>query len=102
MDPRPPTIDSAVTPSVPRLSEAATTFAEARVDAARLRNSLEVLSTFGRPAGGSFVDGVTRVAFSDADVAGREYAVDLMKAAGMIVRIDPAGNIVGRREGSDP
>ena len=41
------------------------------VSAAALRSRLEALSVFGRPAGGSFADGVSRVGFSDADVAGR-------------------------------
>jgi N-carbamoyl-L-amino-acid hydrolase len=42
------------------------------------------------------------VAFSDADVAGRAYVVGLMKQAGLAVRVDVAGNIIGRREGSEP
>ena len=72
-----------------------------RVDAARLRQSLEGLSVCGRPAGGSFADGVSRVAYSDADVAGRQYVMELMKAAGMALRTDTAGNIFGERAGSD-
>ena len=42
-----------------------------QVDAARLRERIEALSVFGRPAGGTFADGVSRVAYSDADVAVR-------------------------------
>jgi N-carbamoyl-L-amino-acid hydrolase len=72
-----------------------------RADAAVLRQRIEALSVFGRPAGGSFADGVSRVAFSDADVAGRRYVTDLMRAAGLEPRIDPAGNIFGRRAGTD-
>jgi N-carbamoyl-L-amino-acid hydrolase len=71
-----------------------------RINADRLRHSLEELSVFGRPAGGSFSDGVSRVAFTDADVAGRNYAMQLMRACGMEPRIDPAGNIFGLRSGS--
>ncbi len=67
----------------------------------RLRRQLEGLSVYGRPVGGTFADGVSRVAFSDADVAGRRYVMGLMKEAGLAPRIDPAGNIWGRREGSD-
>ena len=37
-----------------------------------LRERIEALSMFGRPAGGTFADGVSRVAYSDADVAGRQ------------------------------
>jgi beta-ureidopropionase / N-carbamoyl-L-amino-acid hydrolase len=72
-----------------------------RVDGAALRNRLERLSTFGRPASGSFADGVSRVAYSDADLQGREYVIGLMRAAGLDTRIDPAGNIFGRRPGGD-
>jgi N-carbamoyl-L-amino-acid hydrolase len=79
-------------------------FAQGRpgVDGAMLRARLEALSVFGRPAGGSFADGVSRVAYSDADLAGRTYVIDLMRAAGLDPRIDPAGNIFGRRAGTDP
>src|SRR2546425_12994728 len=72
-----------------------------RVNGARLREHLEALSVFGRPAGGTFSDGVSRVAFSDADVAGRAYTMQLMEAAGLKPRIDPARNILARRNGSD-
>jgi N-carbamoyl-L-amino-acid hydrolase len=41
------------------------------------------------------------VAYSDADLKGREYAISLMKEAGLDVHIDAAGNIVGARAGSD-
>src|SRR5437762_12703756 len=73
-----------------------------RIDGARLRTHLEELSVFGRPAGGTFADGVSRVAYSDADVAGRAYVRKLMDAAGLRTTIDSAGNIYGRRDGADP
>src|SRR5207249_2805348 len=41
-----------------------------RVDASALRERIERLSTFGRPSGGTFADGVSRTAYSDADVEG--------------------------------
>ena len=78
-----------------------TSAAFASIDGSALRHRLETLSAFGRPAGGSFADGVSRVAYSDADVQGRTYVIDLMKAAALETRIDPAGNIFGRRPGSD-
>lgn len=46
--------------------------------------------------------GVSRVAYSDADIAGRAYVMSLMKAARLDVSIDAAGNIIGKRPGSDP
>jgi N-carbamoyl-L-amino-acid hydrolase len=71
------------------------------VDATKLRQRIEALSLFGRRPGGTFADGVTRVAYSDADLAGRNYIMGLMRLAGLEPRIDPAGNIFARREGTD-
>jgi N-carbamoyl-L-amino-acid hydrolase len=73
----------------------------ARVDAMALRRRIEGLSMFGRPSGGTFADGVSRVAYSDADLDGRRYVIDLLRAAGLDPRLDPAGNIFGRRAGTD-
>src|SRR4051812_13755520 len=72
-----------------------------RVNQARLREHLEALSVFGRPAGGSFADGVSRSAYSDADVAGRLYVLKLIEGLGLKPRIDAAGNIFALRRGSD-
>jgi N-carbamoyl-L-amino-acid hydrolase len=72
-----------------------------RINPDRLRESLEGLSVYGRPEGGTFGNGVSRVGFSDADVAGRNYAMQLMRGFGMEPRVDPAGNIFGSRSGSD-
>ena len=77
-------------------------FQAPRVDAAALRSRIESLSVFGRPANGTFADGVSRVAYSDADIAGRGYVTNLMRAAGLEPRIDPAGNIFANRTGSEP
>ena len=71
------------------------------VDAAALRQRIEALSVFGRKPGGTFADGVSRVAYTDADVAGRKYVMDLMRGAGLTPRIDPAGNIFALRPGRD-
>ncbi|HXB70203.1 MAG TPA: Zn-dependent hydrolase [Candidatus Acidoferrales bacterium] len=75
--------------------------AQPRVNGARLRQHIEALSVYGRPAGGTFADGVSRVAYSEADVAGRRYVMGLMEGAGMKPGIDAAGNIFARRNGSD-
>jgi len=67
-------------------------------DVGRIQQRITALSAFGaNPQGG-----VSRVAFSDADIAGREYIKDLMGQAGLDVRVDAAGNVIGRRKGSDP
>jgi N-carbamoyl-L-amino-acid hydrolase len=72
-----------------------------RVDALALRQRIETLSLHGRPQGGTFADGVSRVAYSDADVAGRRYVMELIRAAGLEPRVDPAGNIFARRAGRE-
>jgi N-carbamoyl-L-amino-acid hydrolase len=69
-----------------------------RADPRRLEARILELGRFGANLEG----GVSRVAFSSADVAGRAYVVSLMRAAGLQVRVDAAGNILGRREGRDP
>jgi N-carbamoyl-L-amino-acid hydrolase len=66
------------------------------IDAGRLRARLERLSTFGRPAGGTFESGVSRVAYSDADVAARGWLLEEIRGAGFVPRIDPAGNVFVR------
>jgi N-carbamoyl-L-amino-acid hydrolase len=66
------------------------------INGARLRSRLERLSQFGRAEGGTFESGVSRVAYSDADVAGRTWLLDEIKAAGLSPRLDPAGNVFVR------
>lgn len=67
-----------------------------RVNGARVNGHLQGLSRFGaNPQGG-----VSRVAFSDADIAGRGFMMDLMRQAGLTARIDEVGNIVGVRAGT--
>jgi N-carbamoyl-L-amino-acid hydrolase len=67
------------------------------LDASRLNANIKALSAFGANAQG----GVSRVAYSDFDRAGRAYVMDLMRAAGLDARVDFAGNIFGRRTGTD-
>ena len=66
------------------------------IDAARLRNRLERLSYHGRPPGGTFADGVSRVAYSTADLTARAWIIDEIKQAEIVPRIDAAGNIFAR------
>lgn len=71
--------------------------ADIRANPERMEQRIKALAGFGtNPEGG-----VSRVAYSDADLAGREYIMDLMREAGLHVRVDTAGNIIGRREGSE-
>ena len=67
-----------------------------RVNGSRVNQHLAGLSRFGaNPQGG-----VSRVAFSQADIDGRTFAMNLMRQAGLDVRIDPVGNIIGTRAGT--
>ncbi|MFN2576457.1 MAG: M20 family metallo-hydrolase [Pyrinomonadaceae bacterium] len=68
-----------------------------RVNGDRLNEHLKALSEFGKNPQG----GVSRVAYSEADRQGREYVLGLMRAAKLDASIDAAGNLIGRRAGSD-
>ena len=68
-----------------------------RVNGPRIVNHIEGLSDFGKNPQG----GVSRVAYTEADRAGREYVMGLMREAGLAVSIDFAGNLVGTRAGTD-
>src|ERR1700733_3693473 len=53
------------------------------INSQRLQSTLEKLSEFGRNPEG----GVTRLAFSETDMAAREYVMGLMKQAGLQARV---------------
>jgi N-carbamoyl-L-amino-acid hydrolase len=46
--------------------------------------------------------GVNRLALTDADAEGRRLVMGWLREAGLSVRIDPMGNLIARREGTDP
>src|SRR6266436_7086641 len=68
-----------------------------RVNGRRIVEHLHALAEFGKNPQG----GVSRLAYSEADRRGREYVFGLMQQAKLDVAIDAAGNIIGRRAGSD-
>ncbi len=68
------------------------------VNGKRLNSTLQQLASFGKDSSG----GTSRVAYTDADLQGRDFAMGLMRAAGLEVTIDFAGNIIGTRAGTDP
>lgn len=71
---------------------------ELKVDPIRLEQRIEKLAGYGiTPEGG-----VDRVAFSEEDIRSRPYIISLMEEAGLKISADEAGNIVGRKEGTDP
>lgn len=68
-----------------------------RGNATRMEQRILALGKFGaNPQGG-----VSRVAYSEADKEGRAYVISLMKNAGLEVSIDAAGNIIGKRPGTN-
>ena len=68
------------------------------VDGDRLNAMLADFRRFGGGPDG----GTTRLAYSDDDLACREYATGVMERAGLEVSVDLAGNLIGRRAGTDP
>ena len=68
---------------------------DTRVDGERLNATMEHIKTFGM----SDTGGSTRVAFSAANRVALSYLSSLMLQAGLMPRIDVAGNLIGRREG---
>jgi beta-ureidopropionase / N-carbamoyl-L-amino-acid hydrolase len=69
-----------------------------RVNGVRLNAHLKELAQYGYTIEG----GTHRVAYSAADLEARQYTMKLMREAKLEVSIDAAGNIMGRRAGSDP
>jgi len=67
-----------------------------RVNGQRIMDHILALAEFGKNQQG----GVSRIAYGDADKQGREYVLGLMREAKLEVRIDAAGNLIGRRAGS--
>ena len=67
-----------------------------RVDGDRLNGWLARFDAIGRTSGG-----INRVGYSEADLAGRAFTLDLFKQAGLTPRLDTAGNIFGRVAGTD-
>ncbi len=67
------------------------------INGPRLNERLRALGEFGKNPQG----GVSRIAYTEADRQGREYVMGLMRVAELDVSIDAAGNLVGRRGGSD-
>jgi len=68
-----------------------------RINADRLHRRLDELAQIGALEGG----GVRRLAFTDADRAGRDYVEDWMRDLGLTVHIDPLGNMAGVRAGAE-
>lgn len=68
-----------------------------QVNRDRIETRIMALAEYGKNPEG----GVSRVAYSDADIGGRRYLIGLMREAELQVRIDTAGNVIGYRDGSN-
>ena len=68
------------------------------VDGERLWRRLSELAEVGKLESG----GVTRLSFTQEERAAKDLVASFMEDAGLAVREDGAGNLFGRREGSDP
>ncbi len=68
------------------------------INADRLWSRLYELAEIGR----SECSGVTRLSFTEEERAAKDLVASYMREAGLEVRQDAVGNLIGRREGSDP
>lgn len=68
----------------------------ARISATQLHKTITELSKIGREPEG----GITRLTFSKTDVEARNYVSNLIRHAGMSVKVDEFGNIIGKTLGS--
>lgn len=69
------------------------------INSARLEQSIREMAMIGRVPGAK---GVTRLALSDEDKAGRDLFRKWLGEAGLEIKIDAMGNIFGLRPGTDP
>lgn len=70
-----------------------------QINAKRLESRLKELSTIGRSQEGG---GWTRPSFTPQYHEARDLVASWMRKAGMQVRVDAVGNLIGRLEGTDP
>lgn len=63
----------------------------------RLVKDFEAMAQLTAPG-----EGINRLAFTDADWAGRQYIIDCMTDAGLFVEIDDFGNVIGYKSGKKP
>ncbi len=68
-----------------------------RVDGERILGYISAIAEFG----GSATQGVTRLAYSDEDMAAQQYTLEILEKLGCKVRRDAVGNIFARLEGKE-
>lgn len=74
------------------------TNAQTNVNQQRMEKRITELSQFGKDDNGRGY----RVAYTQGDIEGRAYFMGLMRNAGLDVSVDVAGNIIGKRTGTNP
>lgn len=71
---------------------------EKTIDQKRIQNRIMEFSDIGKVPG----QGITRPGLSEKEIEAKQKAIFIMKSLGLQIRIDPFGNVMGRREGKDP
>lgn len=84
-------------PAWPAARRRAAAAAPLTVNGARLNGWLAQFDRIGRTPGG-----INRVAYSEADLAGRAFTRELFAQSGLQLRLDTAGNMLARVPGTDP
>lgn len=69
-----------------------------RTDLKRIQRDIEALAAFNSTPGA----GLTRFSFSEEHKRAQDYIVAEMEKAGLQVRVDACGTVIGRLEGEDP
>lgn len=84
--------------SIVSFSQSAKNPENLRVNQDRIENRIIELSKFGQDS----LNRNYRVAYSQGDVEGRKWFIEQMKSAGLEVKVDAAGNLIGKRAGNNP
>ena len=71
---------------------------EKTIDQRRIQNRIIEFSDIGKVPD----QGITRPGLSEKEIEVKQKAISIMKSLGLQIRIDPFGNVIGRREGKDP
>jgi beta-ureidopropionase / N-carbamoyl-L-amino-acid hydrolase len=86
---------SAAFTAAPSLLALARSAPPLRINGSRLNGWLTAFDMIGRTAGG-----INRVAYSEADLAGRAFTLNLFSEAGLPIRVDAGGNMIARVPGT--
>src|SRR5699024_302778 len=63
----------------------------------RFEKTLEEVNKFGFTD-----DGINRLAYTETERQAVKYFIEIFEAEGMTVKIDEVGNVIARREGTEP